>query len=125
MKKRRQSTKAEPTVSLINIVFLILIFFMVAGTLSTPSEQVAFVQTEGLECCTSPDAVVVTSSGSMFWDDREFSSVRALLDAKDDDLSFIRILPDKDLPANQLLSLIGTLKDNGAQRIVVVTEHTL
>ena len=124
MKKRRQSSKAEPTISLINIVFLILIFFMVAGTLSSPSETVSFVQTEGLECCTSPDAVEINAAGAVFCESQKFSSVAALLDTREDDFSQIRLLPDRELPANDLLSVIGTLKDGGVERIVVVTEHT-
>ena len=39
MRKRRQGTRREPTIALINIVFLMLVFFMVAGTLSTPLDK--------------------------------------------------------------------------------------
>ncbi|HBT01217.1 MAG TPA: biopolymer transporter ExbD, partial [Citreicella sp.] len=36
MRKVRQKTEREPTIALINIVFLMLIFFLVAGTLAQP-----------------------------------------------------------------------------------------
>ena len=50
MKRRRQKAPRDPVISLINIVFLILIFFMVAGSLSSPPDpSIRFVQTEDLD----------------------------------------------------------------------------
>ncbi len=34
MRRARTASKREPTIALINIVFLMLVFFMVAGTLA-------------------------------------------------------------------------------------------
>lgn len=36
MRAHRQKSEREPTIALINIVFLMLVFFMVAGTLAAP-----------------------------------------------------------------------------------------
>ena len=46
-KPKRQK---EPTIALINIVFLMLVFFMVAGTLAQPlSRDLELVKTSDLE----------------------------------------------------------------------------
>lgn len=97
---------------------------MVAGTLSTPSERVSFVTTEGLDCCTSPDAVIIDSAGILYVESAIFESAEAFMQSREDKTALIRLLPDRELPANSLLSLIGALKDQGAQQIVIVTEHT-
>lgn len=39
MRKAKTSSRREPTIALINIVFLMLVFFMVAGTLSQPLDK--------------------------------------------------------------------------------------
>ena len=39
MRARRPKTEREPTIALINIVFLMLIFFLVAGTLAQPLDS--------------------------------------------------------------------------------------
>ena len=64
MKRLRQKPQRDPVISLINIVFLILIFFMVAGSLSSPPDpSIKFVQTQNLECCVPPNAISVDEFG--------------------------------------------------------------
>ena len=59
MKRVKRKRERDPVISLINIVFLILIFFMVAGTLSAPTEpSLRFVQAEAPDCCVPPDATI-------------------------------------------------------------------
>lgn len=55
MIKPRQRSKREPTIALINIVFLMLVFFMVAGTLAQPLDpELKLVKTEELDGIAPP-----------------------------------------------------------------------
>ncbi|MEM6627589.1 MAG: biopolymer transporter ExbD [Pseudomonadota bacterium] len=123
MKPRRPSTKREPVISLINIVFLILIFFMVAGTLTGRNTSgVAFVQTSDLDCCVDADALVLTARGQALDETGAPISLIDHVGAMPEDAPTVRLMPDRDLPATDLIATISDLKRAGAGRIVVVTE---
>lgn len=127
MRARRQSTKPEPTTALINVVFLILIFFMVSGSLNRPQASgIEFAKTTDLECCQTPDALIISDDGKLFFDGREVASVEAFL-ASDPGMTkrTIRLLPDESLPAIKLLRITADLKSDGAQHIVILTENSI
>ena len=125
MKSRRTPSRRDPTISLINIVFLILIFFMVSSTLSrTSSAGLEFVQTEGLDCCAGAHVLQVTSQGALFANGQPISDPVQYLNARPPTDLTVRLVPDQNLPARDLLILIGELRAMGAERIVVVTENT-
>lgn len=124
MKSRRTPSRRDPTISLINIVFLILIFFMVSSTLSrTSSAGLEFVQTEGLECCAGAHVLQVNAEGELFENDRPIEDPQLYLDARPADDRSVRIVPDNALPAQDLLRLISDLRARGAERVVVITEN--
>lgn len=123
MRKLKRASKSEPTTALINIVFLILIFFMVTGTLDKQKTgDVEFVQSAGLECCVPPDAIVVDVNATVTLMGEPIAHVESRLDEIMRDDGSVRILPDRALPAAELLKLISLLKDAGAGQIVIVTE---
>lgn len=123
MRQMKRRARSEPVISLINIVFLILIFFMVAGTLAQPvTGNLQFVQASGLDCCTEPDALVVTRDGRLHYRGEPVTSVSDFLDRKPGASKTARILPDRDLPATDLLTLIAELKTAGATKVMVLTE---
>ena len=125
MKARRKPSRRDPTISLINIVFLILIFFMVSSTLSrTSSRDLAFVQTQGLECCAGAHVLQVGADGALFENGQPIFDPQSYLDARPADDLTVRIVPDRDLPARELLLLIGDLRARGAERVVVITENS-
>ena len=124
MKSRRTPSRRDPTISLINIVFLILIFFMVSSTLSrTSSAGLEFVQTEGLDCCAGAHLLQVSAEGELFENGQPIDDLQLYLDARPAGDRTVRIAPDKALPARDLLRLIGELRARGAERVVVVTEN--
>ncbi len=124
MKSRRTPSRRDPTISLINIVFLILIFFMVSSTLSrTSSVGLEFVQTERLECCAGAHVLQVNAEGELFENGQPIEEAQVYLDARPADDQTVRIVPDKALPAQDLLRLIGDLRARGAERVVVITEN--
>lgn len=127
MKLRRPSvrSKGEPTIALINIVFLMLIFFMVAGALAPPMDgDVSLVDTDSLDGRSPPDAAVIRADGTLSYRGRPISPAQAvtLTASGDGDRTVIRIVPDRDLPAETLMDLAAEIREAGADDIWLVTE---
>lgn len=117
--------RRDPTISLINIVFLILIFFMIGGTLAPPVPPgLEFVETQDLDCCAGPTVLQIDQTGALTVRNEPLSSFAEYLDGLPADDRVVRLLPDRRLPASQLLTLVGQLEDEGAERIVVITQNT-
>jgi len=122
MKRQKRSSNRDPVISLINIVFLILIFFMIAGTLSRPMlGDIRFVETSGLECCVDQDGLVISKRGELTANGQSVASIHDYLFQMDSP-EVVRIIPDRDLPAQELLLLVSSLKEAGVEQIVVLTE---
>jgi len=64
----RTSRKPENTVPLINVVFLMLIFFLVAGTLApAPDREVDFITLAATDPASPPDMLFVRAEGTLTW----------------------------------------------------------
>ena len=117
----------EPTIALINIVFLMLVFFMVAGTLAQPLDPaLTLVQTRELDGRAPPDALVVHADGRLAHRgvaQGDAAGFLARLSAEE--RAVIRVVPDRDLPAAQLVALTRDLRSAGAQKVMLVTERGL
>ncbi|MEL7198508.1 MAG: biopolymer transporter ExbD [Pseudomonadota bacterium] len=124
IKSRRRKVTREPTIGLINIVFLILIFFMVSGTLSkAPDSSVEYVTSEDLECCAPADALVITQRGELIYNKERFSNASSFMRDRNGRTGVLRVLPDKRLPANVLLQIVEQLRASGAKEIKLVVEQ--
>ena len=117
----------EPTIALINIVFLMLVFFMVAGTLSQPLDPVLkLVETADLEGKAPPNALVVYPDGRLTYEGAEQRDVAAFVNGlSEEDRAVVRLLPDRELPANTLVSLTRDLRAAGVERVMLATERAL
>ena len=126
MRRPRRQTR-EPTIALINIVFLMLVFFMVAGTLAPPLERdLSLVRTDDLEGRAPPDALVIHADGRMAYRGTEQTDVGSYVAGLERDaLEAIRIVPDRDLPAADLVALGRELRRAGAGRVIIETERAL
>ena len=120
--------RSEPTIALINIVFLMLIFFLIAGTLAPPLDpDLTLVNTSDLDGREPPDALVIHADGSLSFRQTPVTveSYLAGLDSVDGDPLAVRMVPDQALPAQQLIELTAALSEQGADRIFIVTQKTI
>ncbi|MGB0967073.1 MAG: ExbD/TolR family protein [Halocynthiibacter sp.] len=133
--KRRAGHKrkaAEPTIALINVVFLMLIFFLIAGTVA-PSldDKLQLVNVEGLDGRPPPDTLILHADGQLSLrgdillpDEINISDLPDV--EKDDDGQIaLRLIPDRDVPAVILLDVTDQLRQAGATQIWLVTERGL
>ncbi|MEL6171046.1 MAG: biopolymer transporter ExbD [Pseudomonadota bacterium] len=127
MRARREKPKREPTIALINIVFLMLVFFMVAGTLSQPLDgELKLVRTADLEGTTPPDTLVVHPDGRMSYRGETIDSAEEFYELNESaDPEVARIVPDRDVAAATLVKIARALRVAGAQSVVIVTEKGL
>ena len=124
MKPTRPRSKPEPTIALINIVFLMLIFFLIAGTLSQPvNPQLRLVKTSDLDMASPPDGLIIHADGRMLSGGQPVDDLAAFADIQD--TSTIRLIPDRDLPARTLLQVAASLQAAGADKTVIATERAL
>lgn len=124
----KTASTREPTIALINVVFLMLIFFMIAGTLAAPIDgDLTLVQTDTLEGRTPPDMLVVHADGRLNWRGSPVASVAAFMAGQPDggQGETLHIVPDRALPAKTLVRLSSELRAAGAARVMVITERAL
>ena len=124
----RPRSRHESTITLINIVFLMLIFFLIAGTLTPPMERdVALITTSQSDRAEPPRALFVTSDGALLAAGAPVTAasyverLRAASDAGAA-MPLVKVAADRALPARALIGIVAALRDAGAGRIVLVTE---
>ncbi len=124
MRRGYRNTR-EPTIALINIVFLMLVFFLVAGTLARPLErELRLVQVGDLEGVAPADALVILPDGAMRWRGEVVEDVTGFVAAQSE-AGRVRVVPDRDLPAADLVRIGRALRAAGAGQVVIVTERGL
>lgn len=115
----------EPTIALINIVFLMLVFFLVAGTLARPLDRdLRLVSVADLAGAAPADALVILADGGMRWRGEVVADVADFVAAQPE-AGRVRVVPDRDLPAADLVRIGRALRVAGAGRVVIVTERGL
>ncbi len=122
----------ESTITLINVVFLMLIFFLIAGTLTPPLDKdVSLITTSQSDKAEPPDALFVTAEGLMRTRGVEVTAEAYVASARQmqlllpEDPVTVKIAADRDLPATRLIEIVGELRDAGAARVSVVTERAM
>lgn len=117
--------RPEPTIALINIVFLMLIFFMIAGTLAPPlDDRVTLVSTQDLDGRAPPDATILTADGGLIYRGSPTTAPQIIARAPDQPAD-IRLIVDRDVPANLLMTHVAALRAAGANSVWIVTERGL
>ncbi|MEP5762287.1 MAG: biopolymer transporter ExbD [Litoreibacter sp.] len=124
-KLAKAKSQREPTIALINIVFLMLVFFMVAGTLAQPlDKELKLVNTDDLEGRAPPDTLVIYPDGRLTYRGEDQASAEVYLATlTEEERANIRLVPDRTLPAQDLMRIAGELRRAGAGKILIVTQR--
>lgn len=127
MRAARKTTKREPTIALINVVFLMLIFFLIAGTVAAPiSQDLTLVKTTDVAGAAPPDGLIIHADGSLEAGGTVVNDAATFIaNLPEDARAEVRIIPDRDLPAADLLRIGATIQDAGAKTVIIATERAL
>lgn len=120
--------RSEPTIALINIVFLMLIFFLVAAQIAPPLERdIALISTKDLDGDEPPDALVISAEGALSYRGATVTPAQYVTIRQETDpaLEALRLVPDRDLAATKLIEIGGQFQALGVKRISIVTERSL
>ncbi|MDX1742028.1 MAG: biopolymer transporter ExbD [Ruegeria sp.] len=119
----RPRRKRDSTIALINVVFLMLVFFLIAGTVATPLDpDLNLVDTSELEGREPPDALVLHQDGRLSF---RGTSVDPEAYMAGRDPGPVRIVPDREASGARLMEVTGALRRLGATSVFVVTEKAL
>jgi len=125
--RSKQRRQPENTIALINVVFLMLIFFLIAGTLAPSADrEVDLVSLEDMEAAGPPDMLFVRSDGSTTWGGEPVSPPEAharWAQSGDGKPRPFRMAVDRELPALRLLEVIEEIKATGIEDIILVTRR--
>lgn len=119
----------ETTIPLINVVFLLLIFFLLAGTLGETSEVGVNLPSGTIDDPAPPQKVTlyVEADGFVWVGDQVMEPSLAgfmLKDfMRDKDKSRVSIKADQAAPAESVLTLMEGLRGAGVQQVTLLTER--
>ena len=109
----------ENVVPMINVVFLLLIFFMLAAQLSPPDPfEIAPPDGDAAEALPDEAALFVSASGDLAFGEARGDAVFALLQARGEDAP-LPVRADADLPAGTLAALLPRLAAAGVSDIAL------
>lgn len=119
--------KMETTISLINIVFLMLIFFLVAGQIAPPLDSaVTLTDARDSESLPPPDALFAHADGRLTFRGADISADAFVSDRRmrlTTEAPEILLATDRELDARKLVDVVDSLKQAGAARVKVVTRR--
>ncbi|MDO6591228.1 biopolymer transporter ExbD [Loktanella sp. D2R18] len=119
--------QSEPTIALINIVFLMLIFFMIAGALApTLDDEIKLIATDELDGRAPPNTAVLREDGTLYLRGEAVTVEQAIAASETGENGRdIRLVADRAVPANLLMERVGELRAAGATSVWIVTERGL
>lgn len=122
--KRRRT---ETTLALINILFLRLVFFLVAGRILRPVLQdLTLVQIDDPAPAAPADTPGVMAAGLVFWKGLPARPEDYAASLQEEGLTWprvARLMMDRDLPAADLVALSRLLREAGAQEVRLVADR--
>ena len=122
--RRAPRRRPDPTITLINVVFLMLTFFLIAGTVAPPlPPQVELVRLSEIAPVTPPDVLVLDAGGRTLWHGKEADGASHAAATGADGVA--RILPDRAAPAAALVALAQALRAAGALEVRILAERAV
>ncbi|MDR7123835.1 biopolymer transporter ExbD [Pseudotabrizicola sp. 4114] len=117
--------KTEPTITLINVVFLMLVFFLVAGQVAAPVDHdVQLIEAASVATRAPDDALAVRADGTTLWRGEPISPEAFAAARLTEGAEVLRLVPARDLPAQDLLRIANALRAAGAAEVRLVTERS-
>jgi biopolymer transport protein ExbD len=104
-----------------------LIFFLVAGRIAPPLEaDLQLVHTKDLASSPPPNALVIHADGRLSHMGQNIADPARFLTGLPAEMqATVRIVPDRDLAASQLVRIGQKLRQAGAGKILIVSERGL
>lgn len=126
-KVHREKAVPEATIPLINVVFLLLIFFLVAGTLSAPRDgAVELATAETFDpAALDPRAIYIDAAGGYRVGGKASDAARALASVEDgtEPGAAVTVVPDRTLEARRMLSRLAELRGLTERPIRILTRR--
>jgi len=108
---------------MINVIFIMLIFFLIAGTVAPPLDtDLELVDTSSLEGREPPDALVLRADGSLRFRGDPTDAETYMSTYADGP---VRIVPDRNASGTRLIEVSSRLRALGAGSVVLVTSRAL
>lgn len=124
MTARRRIRAGEPTLALINVVFLLLVFFLIAGTITPPRPgDVTLARIDTDQPPAAPAVLAISADGLLFWAGQEIDE--STLAEQIEPGAPLRVMPDRDLGAADLVRLGRVLVQAGAGEVWLLGERDL
>ena len=125
---KKTGSRQNSTITLINIVFLLLIFYVVSSELTPPiSNSIELVETDMIHSTYPSDALIIRADGTML--SREnittVSQYIQMLSHHQNANDKISIIPDKSLSAKTLIKISNQLQQEWGGAIFLVTQRGL
>ena len=123
LSQKSREHKTESTIPLINIVFLMLIFFLVAGTVATPvSDRVQPPELNTLDVkMPEADLLQITRDGQLYWEGEAFVLNGLITRFQEAGRSELKIMADRKFHAIKLIAILDRLRNAGVKNIKLVT----
>ncbi|MEM9278714.1 MAG: biopolymer transporter ExbD [Pseudomonadota bacterium] len=117
----------DSTIALINIVFLMLVFFLIAGTIVPPLDnQINPVLSEVEKNAELENTLSVRANGETFYQGKQTSPAEFISEFLRDIENTnrpVRVLSDRELSAVMLVDVINQLQSAGAPSVHVITQR--
>lgn len=127
VRKKPARKQLETMISLINIVFLMLIFFLVAGQLAPPQDpEVTLSEAAEADSLPPPDALYVRADGTLVYREQPVTAevyLRDHIQSSGTEEMEVRLGADETLKASDLLTHVSSLYEAGAKRVFIVTQR--
>ncbi|MDO9526624.1 MAG: biopolymer transporter ExbD [Gemmobacter sp.] len=109
---------------MINVVFLLLMFFLVAGTVApAPLGTLDLVRLSDSDPVIPPDVLAISATGQTLWRGGPADPLAYLAALPPEAMGVARLMPDRDLSASTLLRIARTLREAGARDLRLVTQR--
>lgn len=122
--RKRTFSNTENIIPLINIVFLMLIFFLIAGTIATPiSSELLPAETSDMPAAPAKsDVIQILKTGEINYLGKQMSMEEVLeMFPATENSEPVKVIADKSLNAVQLVEFLENLRAAGHQRIRLIT----